>query len=522
MGALIASIFRQNGTLILVVVALIAALLLTNPGVLNSFSSVKLGPAEVTLRPIASSRSDAATVMQGRRLRSKGNLVVWTQADYMDRALLVEKMSRVSDLSALRAFKEFRDRVVVHVALLNRSLLDRQIDLFGGSSKARLLVSTLLFVTTPAEMLPKEPKETLAEKRRGKFLDGLALLKAILADASRSLSSGLAADDAMTEVDPITKDIAAAIADIKGYQDWLLAMPSDEAGAEIDGTIKSGYLVFLTYNLLDISYFSDGLSNEKAVAYFNLLYGEPPELVSFARLGDHPGYDFQSKLLVANKVLDESRSYDSPEDTFRFAADLYDFAYSFLFEHFDAPADRTEGYRLCEKVPSDTDKADVDKEKDLCLRLEYLTIPALMNNILFYPIQMRLEGRELSPYLVKQLSDYLEPVAKRAELLRTSWQYSGIYETGARNLYAGLMDTLATSRMILAAETSDKVDDVTCAQSKFEFAQVLDYLDLVRAARAAQPSPSLDVEGAVQTVWDQIHNVESRRHLVLQYCDHAD
>src|SRR6185369_2821662 len=98
----------------------------------------------------------------------KGNLVVWTQADYMERAALFEKMSRVSDLSALRAFKEFRDRVVVHVALLNRSMLDRQIDLFGGSSKARLLVSTLLFVTTPAEMLPEESEDTLAEKRRGK------------------------------------------------------------------------------------------------------------------------------------------------------------------------------------------------------------------------------------------------------------------------------------------------------------------------------------------------------------------
>lgn len=509
---------QKHGFLLALVILLAGLLAATNSEMLSRFESFKFGPVEAKLRALSLKGRNAREVdakEAGRQTFQRDTFGLWTTtrvgdqtfeaSGLIERGRVISRQRRDEREPMLDAFDAFRREVVTPFADLDAALSRRDIDLFDQPfAPSQTLKDAVVAIDRSR---PDDERASALCRATAGLLRMVEGLPEWISD--RPTSSGESRCPSTSGIDGL---VCEASASISGWIEGCSVKPQER----FLRVTKSPYAIALVDTLIRRAMPNIEATESYALVHYINLLGYNKEIYP-AIENAMEDFDLLGKILVTSLVHRATDGKIPPEQTSAMLLSHYAEIDSFVVSNFDAPNDRLSRYEPCEskKIDGASQQIPFITAKNVCERLEYVTLPGVLNNLLFSIAEAWIQGRPVERVEMNLSEDLLPRAEARLDILRTT-QTDAVSGDETRAIYFGLLDTITLTKLMLAVEFDELPSKAKCRTILAGFDDVIRYLSRWESPGASGTNGTFTAQDS--GVWQTLDSVRRRQQIAESYC----
>lgn len=502
-------LIRKHGLLVSLTILLAVLLAASSGEMLNRFESFRFGPVEAKLRALSLKGRDARTVdavEAGRQTSQKDTFDLWMSVENSEASALIERAKVISRLRGdgkeptLDVFDAFRSAVVTPFADLDFELYARGIDLFEQPFAPEQLLRDAM-IAIDRNRLDDERSTAVCRTARGllRLVDGLPDWI-----GGQPVSGNCETCPKKPDMDALIRNASASIVT------WH-AKCSRRNQADLLDIASSPYAIVLVDTLIRRSTPSfEEAKNRALLQYLNLL-GHNGKIYPFVRVSTR-NFDLVGKILVTTIVHRATSGRIPLAQTSEMLLWHYREIERFVVATFDAPYNRRKRYKPCRSttITGGSKAISYITARNVCERLELVTLPGLMNSLLFSIGEAWIQGRPVERTEIN-LTESLLPLAEaRLDMLRLA-DSNAVTANQLQDIYFALLDTITLTRLMISVEHEELPSKAKCRTILAAFDAIERHLD-----EGGGSSPALTSRDVA--VWETLAAVRRRQQIAENYC----
>lgn len=456
-------LLRKHGVLVAVVVVLGSLLAATNSDMLNQFESLRFGPVEAKLRALSLKGRSAREVdakQAGAETIRKDTLNLWLpvqesspQNEFLEKAKVLSRLEGGKGLAGIEAFDAFRKDVVTPLAFLDKELLLSNIDLFQQTyAGGYALHNALMAIDRSRSKTDRVAALCTATRTLVHAME--ALPEWIVGGPQGSLERCLAS--------PATSSIGRLACEARtSISRWNTGCGGAE-GAELAFAVaESPYAIIVVDTLIRRTMPSGASAESFATVHYMNHFRAGEDLYPNAEMSER-NFDIAARIVLIPLIHRAVGEQLPSEQTHRMLRDHYLAVAQFAIARLGASTDQTKAYRPC--ISAET-SAQVSNEapisaRDVCERIEFVTLPASLNGVLFAIAENWIQGERIERTQLNASEWFLARAEMRLEMLRHRFADAPADITA--DIYHGLLDTVSLTQLMLAVEFDGKPTKSQC------------------------------------------------------------